>query len=238
MVSPIYAFPIHSTSQKRKYTEALLISGRDFTSFRDERGTIIAFPIHQVSSRVRTPCGSQLGRYVIIDFGGIKFNVLKLILYFNFILFLPLPHKQPQYQKQNERNIYGLEAMQKEIHSQNCHERGEQGRRKGEYSPGDGRHDGTEEDESDDSSFDELLDIPALRNVVVFCVFDSSSIDWCIGEFRYIAVGRSGCSESLSHRVFTESLDSSHSSVKMPLRGSCTHNNLINSPFIPEVEES
>ena len=55
VVSPMYTFPIHSTSPKRKYTEAFRISGRDFISLRDERGIMIAFPIHHVSSRVRTP---------------------------------------------------------------------------------------------------------------------------------------------------------------------------------------
>ena len=128
--------------------------------------------------------------------------------------------------------------MEKEVHGENCHERGEEGWWEWEYEPGDGSHDGTEEDECDDSTFYELLDVPTLGDVIILGIFYFPAIDRIFGEFHDVAVGWSGGSESLSHRMFAESFDSRHSAVEMPLRWTGSENDSVNSSFVSEVKKS
>ncbi|EKD44286.1 MAG: hypothetical protein ACD_71C00187G0008, partial [uncultured bacterium (gcode 4)] len=164
-----------------------------------------------------------------------------MICFYNQIFLLsplPLTHKQPEHQEQYERYIYRLETMQEQVHGQNRHERGEESGREREEHPGDGTHNGAEEEESDDSSFDELLDIPTLGNVIVLGGFYVPAVDGSISEFHNIAIGGAGCSESLSHGVFGESLEPGHRTVKMPLRRSGTEDDPIDGSLIPEIKQS
>ncbi len=128
--------------------------------------------------------------------------------------------------------------MEEEIHGENGNERGEEGRREREQDPGNGSHDGDEEDESDDASFDELLDVPALGNGVVLGLLDFPAVDGILGEFHDIAVGGAGGSESLSHRVFREPLESGHRSIEMPLGRAGTEDDSVDGSFVSEVKES
>ena len=159
------------------------------------------------------------------------------VINFSF-LFLPLPHKQPQYQKQYERYIHRLETMQEEIHRQNGHKRSKKCWRKREYHPGNHPHNRTEENESNDSSFDQLLDIPTLGDVIILSIFYFPSVYRCIGEFHDIAIGRSRSSESLSHGMFSKSLNSSQCPIKMPFGRTRPHNNLVDISLVTNVEKS
>jgi len=128
--------------------------------------------------------------------------------------------------------------MQKEVHGQDRHERGEKSGRERKEHPGDNSHNSAEKNESDDSAFDELLDVPALGNIIIFRGFQISSVDRIIGEFHNIAVGGTGGSESLSHRMFHESFKSGHRTIEMPLRRAGTEDDSIDGPFVSEVKES
>jgi len=128
--------------------------------------------------------------------------------------------------------------MEKEIHTKYSDEGSKKCRWDWEYDPRDSCHDGTKEDKSDNSSFYELLDVPTLGDVVILSIFDLTSIDRVFGEFHDIAVGWSRGSESLSHWMFAESVDSRHSAVEMPLRWTGSENNSVNGSFVSEVKKS
>lgn len=168
-----------------------------------------------------------------------KYEVHRGNLIFHKILnLLSLPQKQPQHQKEQERNIHRLETMQEQVHSQNPHERSEKSGREREEHPSDSPHNGTKEGESDDSSFDELLDVPAFRDIVVLGILYLPAVDGVFGKFHDIAISWSGGSESLPHRVLGESLESGNGSFEMPLGRAGTKYDPIDGSLVPEVEES
>lgn len=127
--------------------------------------------------------------------------------------------------------------MQEEIHGQYCHERGEKRRRQREYHPSNHPHNGAEQDKADDPSLDQLLNIPALRDVVILGVLYLSAVNRAIREFLHIAVRGSSRSKPLPHGMFLESFDPGHGPIEVSFGGSGTHNDLVDGSLVPQVEK-
>lgn len=127
--------------------------------------------------------------------------------------------------------------MEKQVHRQNGNKCSEECWGKWEYHPGNHPHNDTEEDESNDSSFDQLLDIPTLGDVIILSIFYFSSIYRRIGEFHDITIGGSSSSESLSHGMFSKTLNSSQCPIKMPFGRTRPHNNLVDISLVTNVEK-
>lgn len=128
--------------------------------------------------------------------------------------------------------------MEKEIHGQDRDKGGKEWSGEGEEHPGDEPHDTAKEDESYDSSLYELLDVPTLRDIVVFGMFDFASIDGILGEFYDIAIGRSGSPESLSYGVLLKSFESRHGTIEVPLGGARAEDDLVDGSLVFKVKES
>lgn len=127
--------------------------------------------------------------------------------------------------------------MQEGIHGED----GDKGREEGGGGPKEEKcevsHDREEEDGSDDPSLDELLDVPALGDIVVLGLLLLCR-EGISGWFFYVAVGGTGGCEPLSERMILKSLESDDDAIEVSFGRSLAHEDLVESRLVLEVEES